>query len=209
MQFILFLFYVIGISFLGVASPGPLTFLTISSSYNNKNAGVLISLGHAIVEAPLVFLISLGVIKFLNSEIFRITTSLLGSVVLIFLGIRSMKDTTKIEKETYNIKTPLLLAGSLATVSNPYFFIWWATIGAALIMKSLEFGRLALFAFLAIHLLCDFSWYSFISHIIYKTKKLISQRVFRTILKVCGVFIITFGLLFIKETINLLLKSFS
>lgn len=206
MQFILFLFYVVSISFSGVASPGPLTFLTISSSYNNKNAGVMISLGHAIVEIPLVLLISLGTVKFLNSDIFKATIGFLGSFILVLLGIKSMIKMNEIGKETHNIKTSLLFAGSLATISNPYFFIWWTTIGTVLIMQALNFGKFAVVVFLFIHLLCDFSWYFFLSKIIFKTKKVFSTKKFSIISKVCGVILIIFGLFFIRNTIKLFLN---
>ncbi|MEN3013511.1 MAG: LysE family transporter [Endomicrobiia bacterium] len=209
MSFTLFLFSVVGISFSGVASPGPLTFLTISSSYKNKNAGILVSLGHGIVEGFLIFLISIGIVNFLKSEVFKIITAFLGGLFFIFLGLKYLiKKSIKIKPETThkNFDVSLVIAGSLATVSNPYFFIWWFTVGSYLIIRAAYFGSFGIFIFGVIHWLCDFLWYYFLSKVISKSKKIISEKIFDIILKICGVILLIFSVEFIRYSAKLLLK---
>ena len=53
----LFLLSAAGISLSGVMLPGPLTAATIAKGYNDKNAGVMIGIGHGIVEIPIIALI--------------------------------------------------------------------------------------------------------------------------------------------------------
>jgi len=62
-NFFVFLSTVILISFSGVASPGPLTAVTIAKGLQNKYNGILISIGHGIVELPLIFFIYFGFTK--------------------------------------------------------------------------------------------------------------------------------------------------
>lgn len=206
MDFILFILSSVFISFSGVVSPGPLTFLTITSSYRNKNAGILVSLGHGVVEFPLIFLISFGVMKFFNSEIIKIIISFLGGVFLIFLGIGYIIDKTKISFEKLNKLNPsLIISGSLATLSNPYFFIWWTTVGSVFVLKAVYFGKLAIFIFAVLHWLCDFFWYTFLSKIVFITKRVISERILNIILKICGSILVIFGLEFIRYSIKMII----
>ena len=54
---LLFLFQVVLISMSGVMQPGPVTAATVSIGAENKYAGLLIAVGHGIVEFPLMILI--------------------------------------------------------------------------------------------------------------------------------------------------------
>ena len=56
----LFLLSTAGISLTGIMLPGLLTAATISKGYSGKNAGVLIAIGHAVIEIPLIAAIYFG-----------------------------------------------------------------------------------------------------------------------------------------------------
>src|SRR4030043_483114 len=54
----------------------------------------------------------------------------------------------------------LVLTGILMSVLNPYWVIWWATVGLAYILHSRRFGLAGISFFFAGHILADFAWYS-------------------------------------------------
>ena len=60
MELVLFLGKVIMISLSGVMAPGPVTAVVIASGARNRYAGILMALGHGIVEFPLMIVIVLG-----------------------------------------------------------------------------------------------------------------------------------------------------
>ena len=68
---------------------------------------------------------------------------LVGGLFLIFLGIRMIQK--RRNKESVKTAFPYhsFVAGVVTTISNPYFIIWWATVGASLIISgiSLWFDR--------------------------------------------------------------------
>lgn len=54
------------------------------------------------------------------------------------------------------------LVSGIVLSGNPYFLIWWATVGLTLTSQAMEFGVLALVVFLLIHWLCDVGWLEFV-----------------------------------------------
>jgi threonine/homoserine/homoserine lactone efflux protein len=89
-----------------------------------------------------------------------------------------------------------VFAGFLLSISNPYWTIWWATIGVGYIALSLPFGKWGLTSFYCGHILADLSWYSFISGSIALGKKSFSPRLYHFIILLCGIFLIIFGIYF-------------
>jgi len=197
----LFLFLVSGffISLSGVMMPGPVFAVTVAKGYKDKNAGAFIAFGHGIIEFPLMFLIYLGFVQFFTSSIVRMIIGLIGGVMLIFMGIqmfRSRKSTaTKGKDLPYNSLT----AGIITTGANPYFFLWWATIGATLILSSGNFGLIGFLSFAVVHWFCDFFWDLFVSVATFKSKHLWGKRTHEMVFGICSVILIIFGLWFISS----------
>lgn len=196
-QFVIFLFSVVIVSLSGVISPGPLTFITIVKSYKNKNAGILVSLGHGIVELPLIFLLYFGFTQVFHSAIFKSVVGVLGGCVLIFLGLNMLVKRKFYLNGIYDLPYPTTIAGMVTTVSNPYFFIWWGTIGLSLVITASKFGFAGVVTFALVHLLCDFLWYIFLSNLVFKSKNIFSEKVFNIVLFVCGFLLIIFGITFV------------
>ncbi len=86
-SFGLFLLSAIGISLSGVMAPGPLTVATITKGYNDKYAGIFISLGHGIIELPIMALIYFGFANFLASPEVKRIVGLAGGLMLAFHGL--------------------------------------------------------------------------------------------------------------------------
>jgi len=198
-NFFIFLSTVVLISFSGVASPGTLTAVTVAKGLQNKYSGVLVSIGHGIVELPLIFLIYFGFTKIFYLPLLKTLIGLIGGIILIFLGITIFK-TKKVSQTDLSYRA--MFSGVIATISNPYFFIWWLTIGNSLILTSINFGKLAIIIFSIVHLLCDFIWYTFLSFFVYKTKSFFHQKVYKIITTICGVLLILFGIFFIINFSN-------
>ncbi len=77
-EFYLFLASVVLISLTGLMMPGPLFAVTIEKAAKRKTAGLLIAVGHGIVEFPLMFLIYYGIEQIVASEILQKCRLLLG-----------------------------------------------------------------------------------------------------------------------------------
>jgi len=86
-----------------------------------------------------------------------------------------------------------VLAGILTSISNPFWMLWWATIGLGYITLSLRSGYIGLTSFFTGHILADLVWYSLIAAAVAGGKKFLSDGVYRAILVACGVFLVGLG----------------
>lgn len=199
----LFLSSVIFISLSGVMMPGPVLAVTIAKAQNEKYAGISISFGHGAIEIPLMILIYLGFSKYFASTAIKTGIGLIGGIMLIFMGIQLIKARIGANL-TNNIKLPYnsFVAGLITTGANPYFFIWWATVGTTLILTASTFGLIGFLLFAIVHWSCDLVWNLFVSIATFKSKKLWSERTYKIVFGICSALLIGFGFWFILNAVK-------
>jgi len=203
MALILFLGQVIVISLSGVMAPGPITAVAIASGARNRFAGVLIAIGHGIVEFPLMIIIVLGAGKFLQSGPARIGIGLIGGIFLMLMGIQMLRSLRYCDtQETFGTKQGPLTAGIVLSIGNPYFLVWWTTIGLVLATKAMALGIWAFMLFAVIHWLCDLVWLTLLSWASFKGSHWFGQRVQQIVLLVCGSVLLLFGLYFLFDALK-------
>jgi threonine/homoserine/homoserine lactone efflux protein len=196
-DFYLFLASVVFISLSGVMMPGPVFAVTVAKGYRSKVAGALIALGHGAIEFPLIFLLYFGLSGFFASTIIQKVIGFVGGAALIYMGFQTFKTRKEASAETSHSGHASFIAGLVATGANPYFFVWWATVGVALIWNASIFGAVGLLAFALVHWLCDLSWDTFVSLTVFKTRRFWTERVFTLVFLFCFAVLVAFGAWFI------------
>jgi len=176
--------------------PGPLTAATIAKGYRDQNAGVFIALGHAIVEIPLMALIYFGLAPFFTNPEFKKVIGVAGGLLLVVMGLMVLRGFRKNIAESANLPYNSLVTGIMLTGANPYFFLWWATIGIALIVTAAEFGIWGLVVFAVVHWSCDLVWEQVVSVSVFKTKHMWTQTVQRVVFGICAALLVGFGIYF-------------
>jgi threonine/homoserine/homoserine lactone efflux protein len=194
-----FLFKVILISISGVVSPGPVTTVTITMGVRNKHAGSLIGIGHGLLEIPLMVLIVLGADKLLAARPFQIVVGLAGGVVLIWMAIQMFKDSGRPIQQTPVASTGRgpVATGFMLSAGNPFFLIWWGTIGLGLAIQAKTLGVLAFVLFTITHIACDIVWLEALSQTSFRGAKLLGEKSFAMVLRVCGAALLYFAATFI------------
>ena len=185
-----------GISLSGVMLPGPLTAATIAKGYTDKNAGAVIGIGHVVVELPIIALIYFGFASFLTEPLMKQITGTAGGLLLIFMGAMIFFTFKRPVTEAGVLPYNSLVTGMVMTGGNPYFFLWWATIGIALIGSAASFGFYALILLIVIHWSCDVVWGQIISVTVFRTKHLWTPQVQKVVFGICGIALIAFGIYF-------------
>ncbi|MEW5921618.1 MAG: LysE family transporter [Bacillota bacterium] len=192
----------------GALVPGPLLTYTVSESITRGwSAGPLIVLGHALLEILLVISLFLGLQTLITSETVKGTIGLVGGGVLLWMG-------TNILRQLYNNKLDLeleegslsicfwknpVVGGVVVSLSNPYFLLWWATIGFAYLIYSASYGFMGICLFVVGHLMADLVWYSAVSLVVVRGKNHLKAGIYRGILAVCGLFLVALALYFIWD----------
>ena len=193
---------VVAISFSGVMMPGPMFAVTLAKSYRSPWAGTQIALGHAVIEVPLILLIYFGFARFFENSIVQLVLSILGGGMIIWLGIGMFRARSKVVREGKDLPYSAFTAGILTSGFNPFFLLWWATIGSMLIMRIAEFGVGGLTVFIVVHWLCDLVWLSFVSVLVYKSRSLWGQKFQEWVFIASSLILAGFGAWFVVSGIQ-------
>ena len=181
------------ISFSGAMMPGPVLSVTISgASEKGFRAGPLVVLGHGLVELILVIALASGMSQWVGGSIFTKTVAIVGGLVLFWMGIAMVMSvrgqSARLDLSGRRRKRTLgpVLMGGLATLSNPYWYLWWATIGMLYMVQALRFRTAGLVTFFSGHILSDLVWYSLVAFGIAFGRHFFSDRVYRGLILACG-----------------------
>ena len=197
--------FLVGLS--GALMPGPVLTVTITHAVSRGHlAGPLVSLGHALVEVTLVVGLALGLSHLLQLPLVSGTIGVLGGLCLLYMGAGMIRTPAPAElagvgQQARGGMGPVA-AGALLSLSNPYWVLWWATVGAAYLLLALKYGPIGIAAFYAGHILADLGWLSAVGSAITAGRRLFTPRIYKGILVVCGVFLLGLGVYFLASGVN-------
>ena len=162
--------------------------------------GPLIVLGHGILEVCLVVAVVLGLGKLLVRDAVVGCIGVAGGAVLVWMAwgmFRSVRGLSlRAAADRSERRRHPVLAGILTSLANPYWAVWWATIGLGYIALSLKLGTVGVVAFYCGHILSDLAWYGAISLSLVLGHRLLTDRAYRGLVAACAVFLFGFGLYF-------------
>jgi len=204
MSFLEFGLTVVLVSTSGVLSPGPLFFanLIYGSKYGYK-AGLKCSYGHTIVELPLILLLAFGVLSLEVFPSFKPAISIIGGITLIAFAIMQVLSAIrkKNQDEIQTRHSPLLI-GIIFSALNPFFIIWWLTIGMKMITDALILASMVGLTFMFItHIWMDYAWLTTIAHLAKKGVKVIGSKYYSILLLALSGALIYLGANFILEAL--------
>ena len=197
-----FTLVVIVISVSGVMSPGPLFAANIFYGLKGgAKAGLKMAYGHTVVELPLVILLGIGAFSLETIPEFRTYIAIIGAIGLfVFAGIQIKQ----IFKNSFDIinepKQGPFLAGILLSALNPFFIIWWLTIGFKLISDSLIiwsfWGILIMFL---LHIWMDYVWLSSTALVSSRISKILSNQSYKFLVVGLSIVLVYFGITFLID----------
>lgn len=205
------------ISLTGALSPGPLTTVAIvEGSRRGKWSGFRLAIGHGLVEivyvAAIALVIWFGRQSILQQPIVIGSIAVVGGIFLIWMGwgmgagAWRYQLTLDGDVET-DSKLGLVPTGSIVTLSTPYWWIWWALVTPLYIEQALAWGALGLIILFIVHWSTDLGWLTGLAWLAGSGKALISARVYRVVLIICGAALLFFGATFIIAGVRFLITG--
>jgi len=163
------------------------------------------AVGHGIVEIPLIFLITLGLGVLFQADGFKIAVGVLGGAFLVWMGIVMTRQSGVSDSATDapGAAGPLM-TGLILSISNPYFLLWWATVGLNLTLEARNLGWTAFLLFALVHWLCDLIWLTVLSFASFHGTNILGSRSQKIVLQVCGIALVAFGGHFIYRAVELI-----
>lgn len=199
------------IAFSGAMMPGPFMTMTIGESARSGPwVGPKMIAGHAILEMVLLAAIFFGLAPLFQKDLFFVLVALVGGGIMIWMAQSMFRSLPKLEINTAvtgNKSMNLYLAGILMSLANPYWIIWWATIGLGYVLHSQKLGFTGIVFFFIGHILGDLVWYSAISVAVGKGRKFFGNKTYRILVGVCAAFLSFFALWLIYDGIAKLIAE--
>ena len=205
MNLINFVLTVILVTASGALAPGPMFFgLLMHGSKEGARAGFSCAVGHTIVEFPLVLALALGLLAAANQPAIKEAIGLIGGVGLIGFGILQIYNTLRNSPEFGEIpkrgRMPAssLVLGIALTGLNPYFILWWLTIGSVLVVQAIAFAAiLGVLIMYVSHVWMDYAYLTMLAHLGKRGKAIMGSRYYKFVLVAFGGVLIYYGSTFI------------
>ena len=203
-QVLEFAIAVIIISASGVMAPGPLFAANVVFGMKESTkGGIKMAVGHTVVELPLVVLLGIGVFSLEIFPEFRTLISILGAITLfVFAGIQIKNTLEKRQLVVFHQKHGALIAGITLSALNPFFIVWWLSIGFKLISDAMMIWAFAgIFILFIIHIWMDFAWLGSVAFLAKKSTKILSNKNYKIMMLGLSGSLIYFGITFLNDVI--------
>lgn len=205
---LLYLGFVLGLT--GAMTPGPLLTVTIAESVKRGGVvGLQIALGHSLLELFLIIVIVLGFTRWLADDFVYGIIAVLGGMMLVYMAISTLRSIPKYtlykDFEDNERDAHPVIVGATVTLSNPYWFIWWLTMGVGYVTFAKDLGLKGITSFFLGHISADFAWYGFVGYGVEMGGKVLKASALKLVLLFCSLFLLFFGAVFFHRGIRLLL----
>jgi threonine/homoserine/homoserine lactone efflux protein len=197
----------LGVSFTGAVMPGPVLMVMVARvAARGFRVAPRVVLGHAILELGLVLALALGLQPVLQRQGLQGAIGLVGGAVLLWMGLSVLVAAAR-GRMRLDLKggSPLaeggsardVILGATTSATNPYWLIWWATAGAALILPALSKGAVGLAAAYLGHISGDLVWYTAVGALIAAGRSSIKEHHYRNLIVSCALFLVALALWFV------------
>ncbi|MFO7968092.1 MAG: LysE family transporter [Archaeoglobaceae archaeon] len=206
MELYFFLATVVLVSLSGVMAPGPLFAAAIAEGRKSSFSGLSVSAGHAALEIPIILaLVVFGVA--IATQSIKMVIGVLGGSFLLYMAVMELRNFgQKVEAK----KRRSFFSGIAMTGVNPYFLIWWLTVGFHLVNQAILFGVLGIVLFIIVHEMCDVAFLGFVSATSNKTASMWGDRSYKilsgisiTIFVVFGIYFLATGVYSLSQLMNI------
>lgn len=194
------------IGFSGALMPGPLLGLSIDIGIKKGvKGGFALVMGHVLLDLVTLILLMVGLKDIMTNPIVSALVGIVGGAILFYMGytmfVGGYKNKVTLDNLDYHSKNNswyrLMLKGASASISNPYYIIWWASVGLALVISATPLGLMGIVMVYMGHILSDIIWICFVAYTMHKSQKIMSQKTYRGIILGIGAFVACFGIYFV------------
>ncbi len=203
--------YIFTGGWLGLAAglaPGPLLTLVITETLKHgKPAGYRVSCAPLVTDLPIVLVSVFLLAQFSRSHGILGILSLTGGLFVLYLAYENF--TTKdIPINPSNMDSYGFSKGIITNFLNPHPYLFWITVGAPMIVKSMQFGLLSPILFIIGFYGMLVGSKLIIVLLVDRSKSYLNNRIYLFIVRLLGVGLLLFGIFFIKDGLTLMGSPF-
>ncbi len=198
---------VIAVSASGVLVPGPLFFGSLLyGTKQGTRAGLKIACGHVAVELPLIVVLAVGLFTTTAAVQYAGMIGMVGGIGI--LGFAGMQVADVVRRKNAltdpamtNNKGPFV-AGIALSALNPFFLLWWFTVGLKLVTDSYTaFGFASgIILLFGMHIWMDYAWFTGTAYLASKGRSVLGSKYYPLLLIGLAAILAYHGILFILES---------
>ena len=198
---------VIAISASGILAPGPLFFTNLLyGTREGAHSGLKVAYGHTVVELPLIILLAAGLFSTAAPGQYAGAIGLVGGIGILGFGSMQIIGVARKKKSASLLaagnKSPFL-AGVALSALNPFFIIWWFTVGLKLIADSATFGLATGIAILfGLHIWMDYAWLAGTAYLASKGSFVLRSKYYPILLLALAAVLVYYGITFVLQAID-------
>jgi len=197
----------------GALSPGPLTTATAVLGARAKTpasgaaAGLGVALGHMAFELP--YVLAIAALYGAISDVVNSLTPYLAAVSIAFIaffayltardGLAALKGAVRAGQ--ISVTRGPVATGVIFTGLNPYFLLWWLTVGLPLVQDAHALGAVGLTAMYTAHVWMDYAWLAVVGALGGGAGRVLGARGYGYLLLALAAMLAAFGL-------NIALKTY-
>jgi threonine/homoserine/homoserine lactone efflux protein len=199
---------VIALSASGVLAPGPLFFANLAyATRHDKWSGIKVAYGHTTIELPLIIILAAGLFTFDTAKKYSSVVGLIGGIaILAFAGLQI----ATIIKEKRGPRTPNItgskgpfIVGIALSALNPFFILWWFTVGLKLITDSAAFGvTMGIAILFVLHIWMDYAWLASTAYLASKGASVLKSKYYPILLSGLTMVLIYYGVSFLSQAVS-------
>ena len=203
--------FAFAISIGAVVSPGPVSAAIVTEAPRKGwRVGPLIATGHIGLELILIILIALGLSTVLANSTIQQIIAIAGSVLLLYMGLgyiwSVLNGTISLPDANPQLRSSsprsLIGLGVITTISNPFWYAWWATIVPGYLGESRILGLGAIATFYLGHITADYLWDTFLSVTLSVGKRWLTEARYKFLILITGGFMIYLGIVFAQQGLS-------
>ena len=213
--------FAFGTGFSGALMPGPLLSVTVvESARSGFWAGPLLMIGHGVLELAVIIALAVGLGAVLRNRHVFAGLGLVGGAMLLWMGWGMLGAPAPGQLEFLRSgaaaagNQPWGIAGVgreaalglVTSISNPYWTLWWATLGMALIARAKRHGPAGLGTLFVGHISSDIAWYSLVALGIAYGREFLTPLSYRWLVGACGAFLVALAVYFIYSGVHGLVR---
>jgi threonine/homoserine/homoserine lactone efflux protein len=199
---------VIVLSASGVLAPGPLFLANLLYGTRlDKWSGIKVAAGHSVVELPLIMILAAGLFTSDAAIKYAGIIGLVGGIaILAFAGLQIASIIKK--KRAYDAphmvgsRGPFVVGLALSAL-NPFFLLWWFTVGLKLIADSAAFGAIVGMAILfTLHIWMDYAWLAGTAYLASRGAFLLKSKYYCLLLLGLAAVLMYYGTSFVLQAMS-------
>jgi threonine/homoserine/homoserine lactone efflux protein len=192
--------------FLGLVagfSPGPLQVLVISETLRHSiRAGIKVSIAPLITDIPIIMISLLILNRLAGFKPVLGCVSMLGGLFLFYLGYESLK-TRGLELNLSSISSSSFRKGVITNALNPHPYIFYTTVGAPIIFKSIHQNFLATVAFVGSFLLFLVGSKVVLALAVERSRSFLQGPVYIWVMRTLGALLLFFSFILFRDGLRL------